>query len=154
MRNANTGISYTLSVIGRSCIENTGSAYTYSSVHPLVYPHPSTGASTMCFHLGDAFFRCFATDYNPRSQDAVFLNMKESNAIRKRIVGLLENKNLMLEVKWEPGDLAIVDNLAVAHFASPGTQEPRSQAGLRILHRTTVAGAVTPLELKMRAMGK
>eukprot|EP00471_Norrisiella_sphaerica_P008952 CAMPEP_0184501304 /NCGR_PEP_ID=MMETSP0113_2-20130426/47274_1 /TAXON_ID=91329 /ORGANISM="Norrisiella sphaerica, Strain BC52" /LENGTH=39 /DNA_ID= /DNA_START= /DNA_END= /DNA_ORIENTATION= len=39
--------------------------------------------------------------------------MKESNAIRKRIVGLLENKNLMLEVKWEPGDLAIVDNLAV-----------------------------------------
>jgi alpha-ketoglutarate-dependent taurine dioxygenase len=38
--------------------------------------------------------------------------------------------------KWREGDVVIVDNLAVAHRAAPGAHT--LDAGLRILHRTTV----------------
>ena len=47
-------------------------------------------------------------------------------------------------MNWREGDFAIIDNLAVGHYASPDTQESVSKAGLRILHRTTVAGTNVP----------
>lgn len=43
--------------------------------------------------------------------------------------------------KWEDGDLALIDNLAVAHLPSPGTQAPargKGSRGLRVFHRTTM----------------
>ncbi|KAK3249285.1 hypothetical protein CYMTET_41275 [Cymbomonas tetramitiformis] len=45
--------------------------------------------------------------------------------------------------KWEVGDLAIIDNLAVAHYADAGTQQ-NPKVGLRILHRTTIQGETMP----------
>ena len=45
---------------------------------------------------------------------------------------------------WQLGDFAIIDNLAVGHYAHPDTQATPSSSGLRILHRTTVAGENTP----------
>lgn len=47
-------------------------------------------------------------------------------------------------MKWEEGDFGILDNLALAHYAVPGTQDPASRVGLRILHRTTIEGDATP----------
>jgi alpha-ketoglutarate-dependent taurine dioxygenase len=45
-------------------------------------------------------------------------------------------------MEWRSGDVALVDNLALAHYAEPDTQLSRdSGAGLRILHRTTVRRA-------------
>lgn len=44
---------------------------------------------------------------------------------------------------WSAGDFAIVDNLGIAHYATPGTQDEAAH-GLRILHRTTIAGETTP----------
>ena len=44
--------------------------------------------------------------------------------------------------EWQAGDVILVDNLAVAHLASP---ESMSCEGLRVLHRIVVAG-VDPLE--------
>ena len=43
-------------------------------------------------------------------------------------------------MQWQPGDFIISDNLAVAHEASPQTQMTVSDVGLRIMHRTTIAG--------------
>ena len=37
---------------------------------------------------------------------------------------------------WREGDVIVIDNLAVAHKASPGAY--KLDEGLRILHRTTV----------------
>ena len=43
--------------------------------------------------------------------------------------------------RWADGDLVMVDNLAVAHLASPGTQKPPTEeVGLRLMRRTTVEG--------------
>ena len=43
-------------------------------------------------------------------------------------------------LQWQPGDFLISDNLAVAHEASPQTQMSVLDVGLRVMHRTTVAG--------------
>ena len=36
------------------------------------------------------------------------------------------------------------DNLAVGHEASPDTQLPPEEIGLRVMHRVTVAGKTKP----------
>ena len=56
----------------------------------------------------------------------------------------LEDPSRCYALDWEEGDFAIIDNLAVGHYASPDTQASVSKAGLRILHRTTVAGTNIP----------
>lgn len=50
----------------------------------------------------------------------------------------------MLLLQWSVGDFIISDNLAVGHEATPETQFPRSEVGLRVLHRTTVKGIYPP----------
>ena len=46
--------------------------------------------------------------------------------------------------QWEAGDFIISDNLSVGHEASPQTQKPRIEVGLRVMHRTTVKGYHPP----------
>lgn len=46
--------------------------------------------------------------------------------------------------QWKEGDFVITDNLAVGHFASANAIRPRSEVGLRILHRTTIGGISKP----------
>jgi len=82
------------------------------------------------------------------------LDKQESDAIRSRLLGLLEDEKRKVEIKWKEGDLAIVDNLALGHFASVGTQSPREKSGLRILHRTTISGTASPLALKLSAQSR
>ena len=36
------------------------------------------------------------------------------------------------------------DNLALGHEAHPDTQLPRSEVGLRVMHRSTIHGRVPP----------
>ena len=40
--------------------------------------------------------------------------------------------------EYEAGDCIFIDNLAVAHRATPEAHRPASEVGLRILHRTTI----------------
>lgn len=47
-------------------------------------------------------------------------------------------------LQWREGDFIITDNLAVGHEASPDTQLPRSEVGLRVMHRTTIKGTHRP----------
>ena len=49
-----------------------------------------------------------------------------------------------IKMRWEAGDLAVCDNLGTVHYAPSGTQGPRGRVGLRILHRTTIAGEAVP----------
>ena len=59
---------------------------------------------------------------------------------RKQAVHSSKVRSMFLLVQWQPGDFIVSDNLAVAHEASPQTQMTVSDVGLRIMHRTTVAG--------------
>ena len=53
-------------------------------------------------------------------------------------------EKLVYDHDWEVGDFIISDNLALGHMASPETQYPVEQVGLRIMHRVTIAGKFTP----------
>lgn len=69
----------------------------------------------------------------------------ETEALLGELEQLLqENEDLVYRHEWKDGDFLITDNLALAHEATPETQLPVSQVGLRILHRTTVAGVHVP----------
>lgn len=114
-------------------------------IKPLVYPHPITKKDTMVFHCGGPFVRAFVQGYDPETNQAerIYGHM-ETKKMLEDITKKLENPQLMYELEWHEGDFAIIDNLAVAHYAVPGTQKPVHEAGLRILHRTTVAGVHEP----------
>ena len=51
----------------------------------------------------------------------------------------LDRADVSYSHKWQQGDVIVIDNLAVAHKASPGAHTMKS--GLRILHRTTILSA-------------
>jgi len=111
-------------------------------IHPLVYRHPVTKLPVMCFHLG--MTSDFMYDYGTENE-----KIADNNAFRRIIQDIYEefvkdNLSIQYKHKWSEGDFIISDNLAVAHEASPETQLPRSQVGLRILHRTTVKGTTAP----------
>ncbi|VVC41405.1 Hypothetical protein CINCED_3A020741 [Cinara cedri] len=113
-----------------------------SPIHPLIYKHPLTGKPVLCFHLG--MTTSFIWNFNlPSKRVATDEEYKKLlNSIESKIN---QNNGQFIYVhKWEPGDFIISDNLAVGHFAHSSTQAPRSEVGLRILHRTTVKGTVRP----------
>ena len=64
------------------------------------------------------------------------------------ITGKLEDSERCYAHDWQEGDFGIMDNLGLAHYASPDTQLPVEEAGLRILHRTTIAGTNRPTKTK------
>ena len=114
-------------------------------IKPLVYPHPVTRKDTMVFHCGGPFVKAFIKGYDPTTNQAERIyGHLETKKMLGEITAKLEDPKVMYELEWEEGDFAIVDNLAVAHYAVPGTQKPVHEAGLRILHRTTVAGEHEP----------
>ncbi len=113
-------------------------------VHPLLYAHPETGKRTMCFHLG--MTEGFVTDNGVAGKErqlsddeveAVLASMHEE-IMRARDDGLV------YQHEWQPGDFIISDNLALGHEAAPETQLPRSEVGLRVMHRVTVKGKTPP----------
>ena len=110
--------------------------------HPLIYKHPETGKLVLCFHLGmtDSYILDHGTP------NAKMLNEEETDNILKAIHDEIVAKNFDLQYKheWQPGDFIISDNLALGHEASPETQYPKSEVGLRIMHRVTIAGKHIP----------
>ncbi|KAL3143007.1 hypothetical protein ABBQ38_003286 [Trebouxia sp. C0009 RCD-2024] len=105
---------------------------------PLIYPHPITGRATMCLHTGmtDAYVWDLDT---PQEQVA---GVKETRHILGELDQVFRREigHLLYSHKWKPGDFIITDNLAVAHEASPQTQMTVMDVGLRVMHRTTIAG--------------
>jgi taurine dioxygenase len=131
-------------------------------VHPLVYKHPYRGDTTLCFHCGEPFVQGWLaldndndtnddqTQTQPTEESVRAVVGRDPNAmvpaseIQNEITRAIENgaDDLVLKMQWQEGDFAIIDNLGLAHYASPETQISRKEAGLRILHRTTILGNV------------
>lgn len=111
-------------------------------IHPLIYKHPLTGKEVLCFHLG--MTEGFIYDYSSPNQRVA--TAEEYERILKDInyEFIKDNKSIQYKHNWEVGDFIISDNLAVGHEATPETQCPRSDVGLRVLHRTTIAGTTAP----------
>ncbi|BET01910.1 Taurine catabolism dioxygenase TauD, TfdA family [Nesidiocoris tenuis] len=111
-------------------------------IHPLIYRHPVTKKEVLCFHLG--MTSAFLYDYG--SSNERLASKEECRRILKDIHEefVKDGGRIQYIHEWENGDFIISDNLAVGHEATPETQIPRSQVGLRILHRTTVAGTTAP----------
>jgi len=111
-------------------------------VHPVIYRHPLTGKAVMCLHLGmtEGFILDYGTDEARATNPAVSREIMDG--IYEELVK--DGGSLQYSHKWEPGDLVITDNLAVAHEADPDTQLPREQVGLRVMHRVTIKGKTVP----------
>jgi len=110
-------------------------------IHPLIYSHPETKKPVLCFHLG--MTGGFIQNYGSLTQKN--LSSAESEQILDQIhEEIMKNTDLMYHHKYLQGDFIISDNLAVGHEASPDTQLPRSQIGLRVMHRVTIAGKQPP----------
>jgi len=115
--------------------------------HPLVFNHPTRGDKSLMFHCGEPFCSGWAVD----SDDADPAKRKWKEVIDSGVVQaeLTQRLNeavdqIGIKMDWEVGDFAINDNLGNAHYAPPGTQARAAKAGLRILHRTTIAGESVP----------
>lgn len=115
-------------------------------LHPIVYPHPVTNLPTMCFHLG--MTAAYVWDYGTDKQRVT--SPEETVKIHEEIHNEIvkDNKRLIYSHKWEEGDFIISDNLSVGHEATPETQYPVEEVGLRILHRTTIKGTSKPQKTK------
>lgn len=113
--------------------------------HPIVYKHPSTGHKVMCFHLG--MTEGFMLDKDKEEEGGSrMLSPEETKKVMKDIHEeiIKDDRRLIYEHRYEPGDFIISDNLAVGHEASPETQLPRSEIGLRVMHRVTLQGTAPP----------
>eukprot|EP00914_Ancora_sagittata_P030099 GHVO01059839.1.p1 GENE.GHVO01059839.1~~GHVO01059839.1.p1 ORF type:complete len:137 (-),score=18.44 GHVO01059839.1:106-516(-) len=112
-------------------------------IHPMIYSHPVTGLKTLCFHLGmtDAFI----WDYDSPTESRWTKWDETKKILDEMHHEFVKNDGaIQYSHKWQDGDFIISDNLAVGHEATPQTQLPRSEVGLRVLHRTTVKGIEAP----------
>ncbi|XP_076030549.1 alpha-ketoglutarate-dependent taurine dioxygenase-like [Oratosquilla oratoria] len=111
-------------------------------VHPLIYAHPITKKKVLCFHLG--MTEAFVWDYGTDKQK--FTSEAETFSILQEIHHefVKDNKAIQYPHNWSIGDFIISDNLSVGHEASKESQLPRSQVGLRVLHRVTIEGHSSP----------
>ena len=122
-------------------------------VHPLVYQHPDhPEEKTMCFHCGGNFVDGWLLERNENVTSTNFIdenglptelveNFYQNYHIQNQITEAIEKMQFgdaKLRMDWKKGDFAINDNLGIAHYATPGTQNKAENVGLRILHRTTV----------------
>lgn len=98
--------------------------------HKLVSEHPRTGEPTLIFHTGDPFCDGFL-----RQEAGHPIYQPKEPILAQLIQEIDRSPQLVLDMQWREGDLAVVDNRALAHYAKPETQ---ALDGLRILHRTTV----------------
>lgn len=112
---------------------------------PLVYSHPATGRDTLLFHTGMiAAFVWDAGTPRARATDA-----RETAALLEEIEAQFRGagggySELVYAHAWRPGDFIIADNAALGHEATPETQRPRAEVGLRVMHRCTLAGTTPP----------
>eukprot|EP00927_Polykrikos_kofoidii_P077922 TRINITY_DN74806_c0_g1_i1.p1 TRINITY_DN74806_c0_g1~~TRINITY_DN74806_c0_g1_i1.p1 ORF type:complete len:348 (-),score=41.62 TRINITY_DN74806_c0_g1_i1:152-1195(-) len=121
--------------------------------HPLVYKHPIRGDTTLMFHCGPPFCSGWAVDDDAsNSSQRKVKSMLRPNVVQEELTRLLDEAvdKIGVKMKWDVGDFAINDNLGNCHYAPPGTQNLAPGAGLRILHRTTIAGEDIPTKFDGR----
>eukprot|EP00286_Rhodomonas_abbreviata_P028215 CAMPEP_0181313104 /NCGR_PEP_ID=MMETSP1101-20121128/14068_1 /TAXON_ID=46948 /ORGANISM="Rhodomonas abbreviata, Strain Caron Lab Isolate" /LENGTH=296 /DNA_ID=CAMNT_0023420031 /DNA_START=426 /DNA_END=1316 /DNA_ORIENTATION=- len=115
--------------------------------HPLVYTHPVRRDTTLLLHCGRPFCSGWALDDdNVSTKQRRIARLLPAHEIQDELTAKLDAAvdTIGIKMRWEEGDFAINDNLGNAHYATPGTQGSRAAVGLRVLHRTTVAGEEVP----------
>jgi len=109
-------------------------------VHPAVHQHPISGRTSLWLHLG---MTGAVIAKQPDSEDFRLLNSEELTTLCQEYNDLLNagfERGYAIAYDYQKNDCIFVDNLAVAHRASPEAHLPVDQQGLRILHRSTVKG--------------
>eukprot|EP00746_Dinoflagellata_sp_MGD_P134425 gnl/MRDRNA2_/MRDRNA2_68264_c0_seq1.p1 gnl/MRDRNA2_/MRDRNA2_68264_c0~~gnl/MRDRNA2_/MRDRNA2_68264_c0_seq1.p1 ORF type:complete len:369 (+),score=47.41 gnl/MRDRNA2_/MRDRNA2_68264_c0_seq1:114-1220(+) len=130
------------------------------AVHPLVHRHPISKKLVLFLHLGQSGaiirwsnvscvagctadwtqFHAMDPEMEPdlRGRDYRILSEQEVVKLMRKYDAVLSDPRHHVVYRHRPGDLVVLDNLAVAHRAMPSSHEKCN--GLRILHRTTVRG--------------
>lgn len=118
--------------------------------HPLLYRSPR-GQTGVCLGKAQSFVS------NLGAADERAMDEEETAATCAALNGHVEaltgDNGHVYRHEWRAGDLVLLDNLAVAHLASPASQRTREEAGLRVLHRIVVAGDATLTPLDASAPG-
>jgi len=107
------------------------SSHVENLTQPLIYPHPNTGQTTMFFGLGT-----LSGLYHHKN--GTVLSEEWTAAIIDAIDDVISRHTV--NHVWSEGDLLMLDNLALAHKASSGTQ---AEDGIRVLRRVTLKGSNT-----------
>jgi len=114
-------------------------------VHPMVHVHPISGRRSVYLHLGmtGAVLEMSKGIEEVQSLEHLrLLEQDEMTDLFNRYNKLLEDTAYRVDYQYEEGDCIFIDNLAIAHRASPEAHQSVEKQGLRILHRTTVAGMI------------
>ena len=131
--------------------------HSQAPIHPLVYKHPFNHQTTMLFHCGRPFVEGWFEDSSNKTMDASTTIHRVDTSriipalkIQRQLTQAIEERlaDIGHVMKWEQGDFMIIDNLALAHYASDGTQECSHIVGLRVLHRTTIKGCTETIPQK------
>jgi taurine dioxygenase len=97
------------------------------AVHPLVCTHPDTGRQML--YLG-----------RRRNAYLVGLELAESEALLDELWRFVERPEFKWEHVWQVGDLVMWDNRCTMH-----RRDPFDDATRRIMHRTQIKGAASPV---------
>jgi len=110
-------------------------------LHPLVHDHPISGRRSVYLHLG---MTGGVMEKLEGKDQFRLLAEEELTALFNGYNDLLNNGlpenggEYAISYKYQEGDCIFIDNLAIAHKASPQAHDDPQKQGLRILHRTTV----------------
>jgi taurine dioxygenase len=107
-------------------------------VHPMVHEHPLSGRRSIWLHLGMT-----GALIEKRSDEDGFrlLNEAEMKQVCRDYNDILDaglDNGYAVGYEYQENDCIFIDNLAVAHRASPEAHRPAEEQGLRIMHRSTV----------------
>mmetsp|Transcript_17600 Transcript_17600/g.23045 ORF Transcript_17600/g.23045 Transcript_17600/m.23045 type:complete len:341 (+) Transcript_17600:333-1355(+) len=116
---------------------------TTGAIHPVTFRHPYSGRKICFLHLGmtgAVIQKQKDVDEVKSIQDLRCLQKQELKSFMKRYNQALTQEDVVYSHNYADGDLIIIDNLTVAHRASPEAHLPAKSQGLRVLHRTTLKG--------------
>ena len=124
------------------------SAFNQSIQHPLLYKHPYRHDDTIMLALGSLSGNYLLKQDN---EPVKTLSKDETQHIQDILEAKILGSNLIYTHQWQKGDLLVLNNPSLAHIAGPGSQGSHEVTGLRLMHRSTVAGKVKPSKLPSQA---
>lgn len=109
-------------------------------LHPVVHHHPISGRRSVYLHLGmtgGVLEKLEDKDGFRLMKECELMTLfNDYNDLLNN--GLSGQGDYAMSYNYQEGDCIFIDNLAIAHKASPQAHEDPKKQGLRILHRTTV----------------
>lgn len=110
------------------------------AIHPLVHQHPISSRKCIWLHLG---MTGAVIEKLPGADGFRLLNEAEIKQLCHQYNDILNaglEHGYAINYEYQEKDCVFIDNLAVAHRASPEAHLHPEKQGLRIMHRSTVRG--------------